>query len=242
MSFIIDPYKFAASGGGSLVSHTDLIAHWKLNEASGTRNDSHGTNHLTSNNNVASDTGKIGNAAKFTRASETWLSIADNADLSMGDIDFTIAFWAYIDTLSVGNPQDCISKWDFFAGREEYLCRFNASNKFEFFVRDAANANTVSIASTTSISAATWYFVMMWHDSVGNTINVSVDNGTANSLGHSGGVRNSLSDFQLGRLTNTSTTALLGGRLDSVSIWKRLLTGTEKSNLYNGGAGLDYPF
>ena len=160
----------------------------------------------------------------------------------MDDIDFTIAFWAYIDVLSVGNPQDCIAKWDFGAAREEYLCRFNSSNKFQFFVRDTANTTTGNIASTTSISAVTWYFVMMWHDSVGDTINVSVNNGTADSTGWSGGVRDETSNLNIGRLTDSTTTALLGGRLDSISIWKRLLTSGEKASLYNSGAGLDYPF
>lgn len=236
------PSSSASPSGPSLLD--DLIAHWKLNEASGTRVDSHGSNDLTDNNSVPSDTGKIGDAAKFSRTfpPERWLSHADNTDLSMGDIDFTIAFWAYIDTLSVGNPQDCISKWDFAAGREEYLCRFNSSNKFEFFVRNTANTTTTSIASTTSISAATWYFVMMWHDAAGNTLNVSVDNGAANSVGYSGGVRDSTSNLNIGRLTDSTESALLGGRLDSISIWKRLLSSGEKAALYNSGAGLDYPF
>lgn len=240
MSFLVNPYVFGSGAPSGLL--TDLISHWKLNEASGTRADSHGSNDLTDNNSVASAAGKIGDAAQFTRASETWLSHADNTDLSMGDIDFSIAAWVWIDTLSVGNPQDCIAKWDFFEGFEEYLLRFNASNKFEFFVRDTGNTTTTSIASTTAISEDTWYLVLAWHDASGNTLNISVDNGTANSVGYSGGVRDSGSDLNLGRLTHTSTTALLGGRLDSISIWKRLLTTDEKTSLYNAGAGLDYPF
>ena len=65
---------------------TNLIAYWKLDEASGTRNDSKGANHLTDNNTVTQAVGKVGNAAQFTLANSEYLSIADNADLSAGDI------------------------------------------------------------------------------------------------------------------------------------------------------------
>lgn len=66
----------------------NLISWWTLNETSGMRNDSHAANRLT-NTNASYDTGKQGNAAKFTP--NQYLSIADNASLSMGNnVDFTI--------------------------------------------------------------------------------------------------------------------------------------------------------
>src|SRR5688572_29665368 len=75
---------------------TSLIAHWRLEETSDTRFDAHSTNHLTDNNTVASATGKLGTAASFTAANQESLAIADNAALSMGDLDFTLAGWVYI--------------------------------------------------------------------------------------------------------------------------------------------------
>lgn len=63
------PYRRTRGAVSPLL--TSLIAHWKLDEASGTRNDSHGTNHLTDNNTVTTATAKLGtNAAQFTAA---WL-------------------------------------------------------------------------------------------------------------------------------------------------------------------------
>ncbi|MDA2917638.1 hypothetical protein MYX64_12505, partial [Nitrospinae bacterium AH_259_B05_G02_I21] len=76
---------------------TDLKAHWKLNEASGTRSDSHGSNDLTDNNTVGQAAGKIGNAADFIRVNSEYLSIADNADVSAGDVDITWALWVWLD-------------------------------------------------------------------------------------------------------------------------------------------------
>ncbi len=41
----------------------NLSAYWKLDEASGTRVDSAGSNDLTSNNSVGQAVGKLGNAS-----------------------------------------------------------------------------------------------------------------------------------------------------------------------------------
>ena len=75
----------------------NLIAFWELEEASGTRNDAHGSNHLTDNNTVAQGTGKVGNCADFELDNSEYLSIADNAALSVGDEDFTIQAWFNIE-------------------------------------------------------------------------------------------------------------------------------------------------
>src|SRR5688572_28354046 len=61
-----------------------LVSWWSLNEASGTRNDSHSTNHLTDNNAVPSAAGLKGNSAAFVTAGLESLSIADNASISTG--------------------------------------------------------------------------------------------------------------------------------------------------------------
>jgi len=51
--------EYGVAGAGASIK-TNLISHWLLNEASGTtRNDSHGTNHLTDNNTVTTAPGII---------------------------------------------------------------------------------------------------------------------------------------------------------------------------------------
>src|SRR4051794_40520428 len=85
----------------------NLVSYWKLDEASTgvapvTRNDSHGTNHLTDNNTVTSAAGKLGNAAQFTAANSESLSRIDNASLRFGDEDFSLAFWFWPDVASLG--------------------------------------------------------------------------------------------------------------------------------------------
>src|SRR5258708_7847472 len=52
----------------------NLVSFWKLDEASGTRTDSVGSNNLTSNNSVGQSVGKVSNAAHFTATSNQYLS------------------------------------------------------------------------------------------------------------------------------------------------------------------------
>jgi hypothetical protein len=71
-----------------------LISYWKMDETSGTRYDSHGTNHLTDNNSVGSLTGKINSSAYFGPAPTTkYLNHIDSSDFDVGDIDFTFSLW-----------------------------------------------------------------------------------------------------------------------------------------------------
>lgn len=53
---------------------TNLVGDWSMDEASGTRVDSHGTNDLTDNNTVGSVTGVISNAADLVSANSEYLS------------------------------------------------------------------------------------------------------------------------------------------------------------------------
>jgi hypothetical protein len=50
---------------------------------------------------------------------------------------------------------------------------------------------------------------------------------------------NSSEPFIIGRYDND---AYADGQIDEVGIWSRALSSTEVTKLYNGGAGLQYPF
>lgn len=213
-----------------------LVGMWTLDEASGTRSDSYGTNHLTDNNTVTQATGKVGNAAQFTRANAEYLSIADNASLSMGDIDFTIACWVRWDTL-IANSDGLVTKWGGTAN--EYALFYNSgASRIAFGVDGGTGLVTVAANALGAPATGTWYFVVAWHDSVANTINIQVNNGTINSAAHAVGVQDSNGTFTLGQIAGQ----YLDGRLDGVAVWKRTLTSDERAYLYNGGAGQAYPW
>lgn len=217
---------------------TDLISYWKLDEVAGTRADAHGTNDLTDNNTVGSDTGKINLGASFIAANSEYLSHADNASLSTGDIDFTFGLWV---RLATDAGMGLITKWDYTSGNREFEIIYLATeSRFKFYVSPDGTAE-VSLAADSfgAPSLDTYYYVVVWHDSVANTINIQVNNGVVDSLSHSGGVFNSNAPLHLGAIFNV---AFLDGRIDEVAFWKRVLTAPERASLYNAGAGLAYPF
>lgn len=220
----------------------NLVSFWELEEASGSRVDAHGSNHLTDVNTVTQSPGKVGNAAQFTAANGEYLSIADNAALSMTDTDFAIAGWVRLNTKA---NEVIAAKYRTNTNSREYLLYYAASDgatqRFIFIV----SANGISTAAVVANNfgepaTGTWYFVVAWHDSVANTINIQINNGTANSTAHTTGVFNGTDDFRIGALYASSPIYFWDGRIDQLGIWKRTLTATEKTWLYNSGNGRSY--
>ena len=245
--FWLFPLSLAAQGMllnpsmsfGSSTLNNSLIAVWKLEETSSTRNDSKGSNHLTDNNTVASATGKLGTAADFEVANSEYLSIADNTDLSTGDIDFTFALWVQLESKTANM---FFATKQAGAGVREYNTQYNSAvDRFRFGVSNDGTATVnVDASALGSPSTATWYFIVVWHDATANTINIQVNDGTVNSASHTTGVFNSTAAFTLGA---TGTPASYhDGLIDNVYFWKRVLTTDERTALYNSGNGKDYPF
>lgn len=215
---------------------TSLISYWKLEEASGTRVDSHSTNDLTDNNTVTQSAGKLGNAGQFTAANSEYLSHADNAALSVADIDFAFTVWIYADSWPLFPI--IIRKGDAGSTREYVLYHNSAADKLTWQVSTGVPSGTVE--RTGALSTATWYFIYIEHDSVGNTLGISVNNETLTTAAYSGGSADNTGPFEIGG--GSDQLLWFDGRIDSVSFWKRLLTAAERTSLYNSGTGLEYPF
>lgn len=202
--------------------------------------DSTGNTTLTNNNSVTFTAGKVGNAITCASASSQSLSAADNASLSMGDIDFTVACWALLNT-SAATTQGLVSKWnDPASDREWFLGAF--SSRFQFGVSNNGTAEQFIPANNLGApSTGTWYFVVAWHDSVANTINICVNDGTVNSAAYSVGGRDGTATFRIGAYRNTAF-GFLNGQVDEAMVWKRVITAAEITELYNAGAGRDYAY
>lgn len=183
-------------------------------------------------------------AAQFTAANSEYLSIADNAALSMGDVAMDICGWVYADTLpSSGNTMGLVGKWA--SGNLEYLLFLDntaGTIRFKFSVRNTANSTTTTVTASTfgTPSVSTFYFVHAYHDPTANTIGIQVNDGTADTAATSGGVRDSNAAFEIGRHTAGS---YYNGRLDEIGIWKHAttrLTTAQTTWLYNSGTGRSY--
>lgn len=229
------------AGASSL--HNNLTAFWRLEEASGTRVDLKGTNHLTDNNTVTQATGKVGQAAQFTLANSEYLSVADNADVSTGDVDFTFCCWVYLDAKAT--IQIILGKVDGTAGNAEYQLIYNsATDRFAFDLYRAVDTAVSAVANNFGVPAvATWYFIRVWHNAAADTVNIRVNEGTVNSVATGGALQGSgTAEFDLGRRASAGSNFYFGGRLDAVGLWKRVLTDAEGAELYAGGGGRESPF
>jgi hypothetical protein len=225
--------SYGAAGNGLLNA---LIAFWPGDEVSGNALDAH-TNalHLTDTNTVTSNPGLVyALARQYTAAnSEYHTRPGDDALLSTGDVDFTLALWAYFDTTE---SRSLASKWS----ANEYAVQTSATKKPIFYVYPPGGPAT-PVTSSVTVAAGAWYLVIVWHDSVANTINIYV-NGTVDSLPHATGVQDSTGPFRIG----FGAGAYMNGRIQGTAFWKSaggaggVLTAAQRTALYNGGAGLPY--
>lgn len=227
-----------------MVLSDSLIAYWKLEEASGTRLDElsgcGGSGcDLTDNNTVGQAAGKLGNAALFLTANSESLSINDHADLSTGDIDFSIAAWVYLD--SKGANRGLVTKQSgTTAATIDYQLIFhNGVDRYRLGVSNGSTITSVDASNYGSPALATWVYIVAWHDAANDTLNIQVNNGTVNSTSYSTGVQDTAASFKMG---TTTTSSYHNGRMDAVGFWKKVLTADERTLLWNGGAGCDYPF
>src|SRR5438045_2871876 len=215
---------------------TSLIAHWKLDETGGTRNDSHGTNHLTDNNTVLSAAGKHDTAADFESTNSENLTITDNADLSLGaNTDHTIAFW--IKSESVTALRCILQKSDDFVNGT--ACEYQVYHTNGGNVRyNVGNGTTSTEVAGSTLTDGVWMFVVCWYSSAEQKIYIQCDNGTPVSAAWTGGTQNTAKPFAIGAFSGGGF--YYDGLIDSVSFWKRVLTSAERKALYNSGNGLTY--
>lgn len=219
-------------GGGALL--TNLISYWKMDEASGTRVDAHGTNDLTDNNTVGSAAGKINDAGVYASANSEFLDHADNASLSTGNIDYTITCWIFPTTL--GSDRIILAKDE--SGQREYALDFhNASTTLRYYI----NGGSVIVSSDPIITTNTWFFVCIWHDATADTINIQLNDETPISQSTGGTPPDdTTADFSVGARDFSGFEQYFDGKIDEVGFWKRVLTSQERADLYNSGAGLSY--
>lgn len=216
----------------------NLQAFWKLDEASGIRVDSVGNNHLTSQNNVGQAGGRIGTAALFSSSLHQYLSVPDSASLSTGGgTSFTITSWVYLPTKT--QHQAFISKATSLAVGEFALYYQLDIDRFVFSTTTNNVAYPVFAHTFGSPAANAWHFIVATHDANTNTNIIRINDAHEDAV-TSLDPPDTLSSFEIGRFP--SVMLYTNGRIDAVGFWKRVLTPSEITTLYNSGEGLEYPF
>ncbi len=224
--------------------YSNLISYWSLQEAAAaaSRADFVGqTNNLTDSNSVGQTAGVPLYAASFVRASSKSLTLANNANIQTGDIDFTFNTW--VNLTSKPAALMCIAaKFAATSGNAEYFLYWdNAADRFSFAVYRATDSGKIAVANTLGAPAtATWYMVTAWHDAAADTVNIEANAGVTDSTATTGALQAAgTAAFGIGGVAAGS---FFDGAIGEVGFWKRVLTRQERSWLYNNGRGRTYPF
>jgi hypothetical protein len=182
-------------------------------------------------------------AALFVSANSEWLSAANVAAIQAGNIDISVAGWAYLNSKS--SLQGLFTKWRNSTNNREYAIYYNnTSDRFQATLSTdgiGGGGSPVSANTLGSPAINTWYFIVFWHDATADTMNIEVNRGTADSIAHVGGIFVGTSDLNLGAFNNGAD-SFADAREQSWGYWKNdVLSVSEKDELYNLGDGVYYP-
>lgn len=229
-----DQARTGVSTAGTSTLLTGLVASWPLD----TTSDASGRGNTLTNNSATFGAGKIGTAAYFNATGSQFLSIADNADVSTGDADWTIGLWAYS---TAGADGIMVGKDNATAGNREYNIRI-ASGGIQVDVYasgDTANTRTWGAGMTGGV----WYCVVAWYDAAADTLGISVDDATPQTQSSIGPLQASgTAPMNIGARDYSGAEGYWDGRIDDVNKWSRVLTAGERTEFYNTGTGKEYPF
>jgi len=211
--------------------YDDAISLWKLDETSGTRVDSIGSNDLTDNNTVGYvNLGPQGVVADFVAASSEYLDRA--ATIPRDGTSFTLAFWAYIP-----DPGAATSRWYVSQGNQTAWI----SKQNEVMAIDVVGGGEAYATTSMAGMAAGWFFIVAGYNSATGKSFVSVNDGAVSvSAGTSTGVSTD-ANFQLGRVSGGGAgTVYFDDAMGRIGLWNSVLAASEITSLYNSGLGKSY--
>ena len=238
---IINPYIFAPMS----TLNTGIVSAYN---AESNTTDSLAVNNGTAIGGLTYTTGKIGNAFNLNGA---------NSYIQLGDVmDLGLSSWTYSVWFNCSNavPNNNILSKAIAAGSTGRVFMSVLSNKIYFGVQvSSIEVNMIETDGSLTITNNTWYnvtFVLDRTDKLKIYVNGSLQgvvqaDGTNNLIPYSSVNYNTNHPFRIGAYTfsdNVSPMNFFNGTIDAVGIWNRVLTPTEITELYNAGAGKQYPF
>ena len=206
---------------------TGLVSYWKLDEASGTRYDSWGTNHLTDVNSTASTTGILNLSGVFSATKYIQKSPAINITAKS---DFTACAWFY-KTNYAGSIETLFAKYTTAFSTLDFDLRISNVGKLDAYV------NSANITDSRVIPTNAWVFATLMRS--GNTMSIWT-NGVLAVSGACSNTNYIDAPFRIGAGTGGGES--FNGLIDEVPFWNRALSTNEIQFLYNSGKARYLPF
>lgn len=221
---------------------TNLVSYWELEESSGTRVDSHGSNNLSDISTVTSATGKQGNAADFEFSNSERLRITDATQTGLdGMTKLSVSAWVYAESHTATYPQ-IVGKWQEASNRCYALCKVGSA--YRFYVSQTGGATIATVASITAPATGVWHHVVGTFEAGTNNLKIYVNGTLENSATATSisSIHNGTNSFYIGYtdLFASNSAGYWDGLIDEVGVWDKVLTASEVTDLYNSGNGLPY--
>ena len=201
--------------------NTDLIAYYKLDEASGTVLDSTGTYDGTNDGATPNVAGQIGTAYDFVRANSDNIQLGS---LALGASGYSINAWVNVDDISDVNV--------IIAGHATAV-EFILTNTGKIVMGRSGAAQPDP--SDDAIQVGTWTMVTATYD--GSNVKYYI-NGTAS--GTKAYTSTTLDiPLEIGRY-DVYGSKPMNGKIDELGVWTEVLTQTQITQLWNGGTGITW--
>lgn len=214
----------------SLIS--ELVAYWKLEEASGSRADSAGANTLTDPGTTPSGTGKVGNGAALASASSQYLVCPIPSTLHFGG-SFTGFGW--VNHTALAAAQGFLGIWD--ANKQEWVLWYDGTHWA--LAISTTGANAISKQYTLFAEpTGSFQFLTFQLDLANAQVIFRMNNGQSQKVALAGTPFVSTGQLRMGSVAATS---YMNGVLDEWGLAAGLWTPAKLSIVWNYGAGMTAP-
>lgn len=210
---------------------TALQAYYKLD---GNSIDSIGSNNGT-DVNITYNTGKVNQGASFSGVSRIQIPHSQTFNF----IEFTISGWLKPGTFA-NNFAGILDKY---VGSTSGLLIDIPSNssrrlRGSAVVRGTPTNLDYTVTSNTVLISNVWYHFAVTFSQI--ALKIYINGILENTTTFSGALVNNTENISIGG--DNVSTYLYDGMLDEIGIWKRELTQSDITSLYNYGSGFSYPF
>lgn len=215
-----------------MVTTTNLLGYWKCDDSSGSMVDAHASYDGDANGTPTySQTGIINDSIYFS-GNDSF----DTYGFSSTTQDYTFQFWCKSSYTAVAFGDYLI---DIESGRLNMkLCSGtggDAKNQIGYY--DGSHSNL----ATNPCTDGAWHHLVFTFDSGSTTGSLYIDGAAPVTDDYS--VLNLGGAIAIGSAYPGTPAFLIEADLDEIAIWDRVLTSDEiRTDLYNGGSGLAYPF
>ena len=165
-------------------------------------------------------------AAKFVRAMNEYLTVADNPSISTGDIDFSLAVWANSNSSTSSRFVYCKIAA---ANAGEWTLVRATTRRYTFTIYNGG-VSKGAVLNATRTTNGSWDLIIAVHDAAANFVRVSINGGAFTSVATTGAPADTAISLSLGSISTGGSN--MDGLMALAGFWKRTLSAAEAAALY----------